>query len=102
MTEDWRSLKRKCVHVTSTSAKDLIQTRMETEHAQRAEAGQLSRRFQSIQPTLNPIRERTVRPVIRDDASTVQDERKTSRFHEIDVNSFRSELVSSENGETRY
>ena len=42
-----------------------------SEHAQRPEVGQLSRSFQSNQPTLNPIRERTVRPVIRDDARTV-------------------------------
>ena len=73
-----------------------------SEHAQRSEVGQLSRSFQSNQPTLNPIRERTVRPVIRDDLITVQDERKTSRSQEIDVNSFHEELVSSENGETRY
>ena len=33
-----------------------------SDQAQRAEAGQLSRSFQSNQPTLNPIRERTVRP----------------------------------------
>ena len=65
-------------------------------HAQRSKVGQLSRSFQSNQPILNPIRERTVRAVIRDDASTVQDERKTSRSQEIDVNSFHEELVSSE------
>ena len=35
-----------------------------SEHAQRSEVGQLSRSFQSNQPILNPIRERTVRPVI--------------------------------------
>ena len=67
-----------------------------SEHAQRSEVGQLSRSFQSNQPILNPIRERTGRPVIRNDASTVQDERKTSRSQEIDVNSFHEELVSSE------
>ena len=32
-----------------------------SDHAQRAEVGQLSRSFQSNQPTLNPIRERSVR-----------------------------------------
>ena len=37
-----------------------------------------------------------MRPVIRDDASTVQDERKTSRSQEIDVHSFHEEPVSSE------
>ena len=67
-----------------------------SEHAQRSEVGQLSRSFQSNQPILNPIRERTARPVFRDDARTVQDERKTSRSQEIDVNPFHEELVSSE------
>ena len=67
-----------------------------SEHAQRSEVGQLSRSFQSNQPILNPIRERSGRPVIRDDARTVQDERKTSRSQEIDVSSFHEELVSSE------
>ena len=37
---------------------------------------------------LHPIRERSGRPAIRDDTRTVQDGRKTSRFQEIDVNSF--------------
>ena len=70
-----------------------------SEHAQLSEVGQLSRSFQSNQPILNPIRERTERPVIRYDARTVQDERKTSRSQEIDVNSFHEELVSSERKE---
>ena len=67
-----------------------------SEHAQRSEVGQLSRSFQSNQPNLNPNRERTVRPVIRDDTRTVQDGRKTSRSQEIDVSSFHEESVSSE------
>ena len=67
-----------------------------SEHAQRSEVGQLSSSFQSNQPILNPIRERTERPVIDHDARTVQGERKTSRSQEIDVNSFHEELVSSE------
>ena len=67
-----------------------------SEHAQRAEAGQLSRSFQSNQPTLNPIRERSGRPDITHDVIGVQDERKTSRSQEIDVNSFREEPSSSE------
>ena len=67
-----------------------------SKHAQRSEVGQLSRSFQWNQPILNPIRERTGRPVIKDDARTVQDERKTSRSQEIDVNSFHEEPVSSE------
>ena len=50
-----------------------------SEHAQRAEIGQLSRSFQSNQPILNPIRERMVRPDITHDVIGVQDERKTSR-----------------------
>ena len=50
----------------------------------------------SNQPILNPIRERTGRPVITHDVISVQDERKTSRSQEIDVNSFREELGSSE------
>ena len=44
-----------------------------SEHAQRPEFRQLSRSFQSNQPTLNPIRERSGRPDI------MQDGRKTSR-----------------------
>ena len=67
-----------------------------SEHAQRSEVGELSRSFQSNQPIPNPIRERTGRPVIRDNLITVQDERETSRSQEIDVNSFHEELVSSE------
>ena len=67
-----------------------------SEDAQRPEAGQLSRSFQSNQPIPNPSRERTVRPVVKDDTRAVQDGAKTSRSQEIDVNSFREELVSSE------
>ena len=67
-----------------------------SEHAQRSEVGQLFRSFQSNQPILNPNRERTVRPVVRDDTRTVQDGRKTSRSQEIDVHSFHEETVSSE------
>ena len=67
-----------------------------SDHAQRAEAGHLSRSFQSNQPTLNPIRERSGRPDITHDVIGVQDERKTSRSQEIDVNAFREEPSSSE------
>ena len=67
-----------------------------SEHAQRPEVGQLSRSFQSNQPILNPSRERTGRPVVKDDRRTVQDGRKTSRSQKIDVNSFHEETVSSE------
>ena len=62
-----------------------------SDHAQRAEVGQLSGSFQSNQPTLNPIRERSGRPDI-----SVKDERETSRSQEIDVNSFCEEPSSSE------
>ena len=65
-----------------------------SDHAQRAEAGQLFRSFQSNQPTPNPIRERSVR---RPDI--MQDGRKTSRSQEIDVNSFCEEPSSSERTE---
>ena len=64
--------------------------------AQRPEVEQLSRSFQSNQPILNPSRERTARPVVKDDTRTVQDGRKTSRSQEIDVHSFHEETVSSE------
>ena len=63
---------------------------LRSEHAQRPEVGQLSRSFQSNQPTLNPIRERSVR------LDCTQDGRKTSRSQEIDVNSFREEPSTSE------
>ena len=67
-----------------------------SEHAQRPEVGQLSGGFQSNQPIPNPSRERTVRPVVKDDTRTVQDGRKTSRSQEIDVDSFHEDTVSSE------
>ena len=65
-----------------------------SDHAQRPEGQvvQLSRSFQSNQPTLNPIGERSGR-------TDVQDERKTSRSQEIDVNSFCEEPSSSERTE---
>ena len=64
-----------------------------SEHAQRPEVGQQSRSFQSNQPTLNPIRERSGR------LDSAQDGRKTSRSQEIDVNSFCEEPSSSERTE---
>ena len=67
-----------------------------SDHAQRAEAGQLSRSFQSNQPTLNPMCERSGRPDITHDVIGVQDESKTSRSQEIDVNTFCEEPSSSE------
>ena len=65
-------------------------------HAQLAEAGQLSRSLQSNHPTPNPIRERSGRPDITHDVIGVQDERKTSRSQENYVNSFCEEPSSSE------
>ena len=46
--------------------------------------------FQSTQPTPNPIRDRSGR------LDDMQDERKTSRSQEINVNSFNEELSSSD------
>ena len=53
-----------------------------SDHAQRAEAGQLSKSFQSNQPTLNPIRERSGRPVITHDVINVSDSSQTRSAHE--------------------
>ena len=93
------------IHVTSASTKDLLKhewkRELSSEHAQRPEVGQLSRSFQSNQPIPNPSRERTVRPVVKDDTRTVQDGRKTSRSQEIDVHSFHEETVFGKNRETR-
>ena len=98
--EDWRSLKWESIHVTSTSAKDLIETRMEKRIRFRTRSTcrswQLSRSFQSNQPTLNPIRERSRRLEITHDVIGVQDERETSRPQEIDDDSLREEPSSSE------
>ena len=52
--------------------------------------------LESNQPTLNPIRERSGRLDIAHDVIGVQDERKTSRSQEIDVNSLCEEPGSSE------
>ena len=46
-----------------------------SEHAQQPEVGQLFKSFQSDQPTLNPIRERSGRPDITHDVIDVQDGR---------------------------
>ena len=47
-----------------------------SEHAQRSEVGQLSRNFQSNQPTIYPIRERSGRPDITHDVIGVQGKEK--------------------------
>ena len=52
------------------------------DHAQRAEAGQLSGSFQWNQPTLNPIRERSGRPDITHDVINVSDSSQTRSAHE--------------------
>ena len=57
---------------------------------------QSSRSFPSNQPIPNPSRDRSGQPVVGADTRTVQDGRKTSRFPEIDVNSFHEETVSSD------
>ena len=57
---------------------------------------QPSGRFQSNQPIPNPSRDRSGQPVVGALTRTVQDGRKTSRSHEIDVNSFHEETVSSD------
>ena len=81
---------------TKISLKHQWKRELVSEHAQRSEVRPLSRSFQSNQPILSPSRERSGRPVVKDDTRTVQDGRKTSRSHEIDVNSFHEETVSSE------
>ena len=84
------------------SLKHELKRELVSEHAQRPEVGQLSRSFQSNQPILSPRRERTGTPVVKDDTRNVQDERKTSRSQEIDVNSFsRRNCFFGKNGETR-
>ena len=77
----------KSIHVTSTSAKDLIENtnggeNEVSDHAQRAGSWAANLEvFQSNQPTLNPIRERSGRLGITHDVIGVQDEKKkTSRF----------------------
>ena len=69
-----------------------------SEDAQRPEGQvvQQSRSFQSNQPIPNPNRDRSGRPVVKDDTRTVQDGRKTSRSQEIDVNSFHEETVRTD------
>ena len=52
--------------------------------------------FQPTQPIPNPIRDRSGRPGITHDVISVQDERKTSRYQEICVNSFNEEPSSSD------
>ena len=59
-----------------------------SERAQRPEGQVVQQSFQSNQPIPNPSCDRSGQPVVRADTRTVQDGRKTSRSHEIDVNSF--------------
>ena len=71
-----------------------------SEHAQRPEGQvvQQSISFQSNQPTLNPIRERSGRLDITHDVIGVQDERKTSRSQKVDVDSFCEPSSSERTG----
>ena len=61
--------------------------------------GEVARQAKFFQPTQlipNPIRDRSGRPDITHDVTSVQDERKTSRSQEISVNSFTEEPSSSD------
>ena len=91
-TEDWRSLIRQSIRVTSTFTKDLITSRWDKRigFESCSEVVRQTKFFQSTQPTPNSIRDRSGRP---DD---MQDERRTSRSQEISVNSFNEELSSSD------
>ena len=104
-TEDWRSLVRESIHVTSTCTKDLTEARNGLRNWVRKlfnnQKGKLfenqkeklldnAKFFQPTQPTPNPIRDRSGRP------DNMQDGRNTSRSQEINVNSFNEELSSSD------
>ena len=77
---------RKSIHVhfglpPKISLKHEWKREVGSSHAQRSEVGQLSRKFSNrTNQFLNPIRERTGRPVIKDDARTVHDGRKNVPF----------------------
>ena len=62
-----------------------------SEHAQRPGFGQLSRSYQSNQPTLNPIRERSER---LDVTHNVQDGRKTSRSKYVHLKTVRISMLN--------
>ena len=64
------------MHVTSTSAKDPLETRMEKRIRFRTRST-----CQSNQPTLNPICERTGRPVFTHDVINVSDSSQTRSAH---------------------
>ena len=68
----------------------------ETVRQPEGEAVRQTKFFQSTQPIPNPIRDRSERPDITHDVIVVQDERKTSRSQEINVNSFNEEPSSSD------
>ena len=100
------------MHVTSTSAKDLIEARMEKRigfgsfsttrrrscsttrrgncPTTRRRSCSTSKIFEPTQPTPYPIRDRSER------LDNTQDGRNTSRSQEINVNSFCEELSSSD------
>ena len=64
-----------------------------SEHTQRSEAGQLSRSFQSNQPTLNPIRERSGRPDITHDVINVSDSSQTRSANESEAFNVKDEIL---------
>ena len=68
-----------------------------SERAQRSEVGQLSRSFQSNQPILSSSRERTVRPVVKDDTKTVQDGRKNVPFSTVSSEKMWRPVVDHDN-----
>ena len=76
-----------------------------SEHAQRAEVGQLSRSFQLNLLTLNPIREAhewTERPVITHEVINVSNNFLTRSAHESETFNVGDEVLSERMGKTRY
>ena len=71
-------------------SKVVQQPEVETVRQPEGEVVRQTKFFQSTQPTPNPIRDRSGR------LDDMQDERKTSRSQEINVNSFNEELSSSD------
>ena len=78
---------------TNISLKHEWKRELSSEHAQRAEDGQLSRSFQSNQKTLNPIRERSGRPDITHDVINVPDSSQTRSAHESETFNVGDEIL---------
>ena len=70
-----------------------------SEHAQRSEVWQLSRSFQSNQPILNPIRERTERPVFETSVIQVRSSEDRKAFNVEQAHERTRRLVSVTNTE---